>query len=76
MESRKIVLMNLFPGQQWRCRHREQTYGHRLGRAEEGEGEMNRESSMEADTLTYLKEIASGNLLYASGNTNLGPVTT
>ena len=41
-----------------------------------GEDEMNRERSMEADTLTYLKEIASGNLLYASGNTNLGPVTT
>ena len=28
MESRKIVLMNLFSGQQWRDRHREQTYGH------------------------------------------------
>ena len=26
---RKMVLMNLFPGQQWRHRHREQTYGHR-----------------------------------------------
>ena len=25
MESRKMVLMNLFAGQQWRCRHREQT---------------------------------------------------
>ena len=35
MESRKIVLMNLFAGQQWRCRHREQTYGHgRVGRKE------------------------------------------
>jgi hypothetical protein len=29
MESRKMVLMNLFPQQQWRCRHGEQTYGHR-----------------------------------------------
>ena len=28
MESRKMVLMNLFTGQQWRRRHREQTYGH------------------------------------------------
>ena len=28
MESRKMVLMNLFAGQQWRNRHREQTYGH------------------------------------------------
>ena len=25
VESRKMVLMNLFAGQQWRCRHREQT---------------------------------------------------
>ena len=39
MESRKImVLMNLFSGQQWRNRHREQTYGH--GGGEEGEDEM------------------------------------
>jgi hypothetical protein len=29
MESRKIVLKNLFIGQQWRNRHREETYGHR-----------------------------------------------
>ena len=29
MESGKIVLMNLFAAQQWRNRHREQTYGHR-----------------------------------------------
>ena len=28
MESRKIILMNLCAGQQWRCRHREQTSGH------------------------------------------------
>ena len=27
MESRKMVLMNLFAGQQWRNRHNEQTYG-------------------------------------------------
>ena len=32
MESRKMVLMNLFAVQQWRCRHREQTYGHGWGR--------------------------------------------
>ena len=37
MESRKMVLKNLFTGQQWRHRHREQTYGHgKTG----GEGEM------------------------------------
>ena len=28
MESRKMALMDLFSGQQWRSRHREQTYGH------------------------------------------------
>ena len=27
LESRKMVLMNLIAGQQWRPRHREQTYG-------------------------------------------------
>ena len=27
MESRKAVLMDLFVGQQWRGRHREQNYG-------------------------------------------------
>ena len=31
MESRKMVLMNLFARQQWRCRHREQTYEHGAG---------------------------------------------
>ena len=53
MESRKMVLMNLFIGQQWRCRHKEQTYGHKGG----GEGEvgMNGESSMETYTLPYVK---------------------
>ena len=44
MESRKTVLKNLFAGQQWRNRHREQTYGH----AERGgEGEMYGKSNME-----------------------------
>ena len=28
IESIKMVLKNLFTGQQWRNRHREQTYGH------------------------------------------------
>ena len=28
MGSKKVALMNLFSGQQWRNRHREQTYGH------------------------------------------------
>ena len=46
MESRKMVLMKLFVGQQWRNRHREQTYGH--GGKEEGEGGIYGESNMEA----------------------------
>ena len=37
MESRKMVLKNLFIGQLWRNRHREQTYGHG---ERGGEGEM------------------------------------
>ena len=45
MESRKIVLMNLFARQQWRNRPREQTYGHR---ERGGEVEMYGESNMES----------------------------
>ena len=44
MESRKMVLKNLSTGQQWRNRHREQTYEH----GERGvEGEMYGKSNME-----------------------------
>ena len=68
-----MELMNLFTGQQLRCRHRKQTSD--KGREEEGEGEMNGESSMEANTLPYVKEIASGNSLYDSGNSNWGFIT-
>ena len=39
-----MVLKNLFAGQQWRNRHREQTYGHG---ERGGEGEMYGESNME-----------------------------
>ena len=53
MESGKMVLINLFAGQQWRYRHREQTYVHR--EAYEGEDGTNRESSMETYTLPYMK---------------------
>ena len=43
-----MVVRNLFAEQQWRCRHREQTYGqgHRVGK--KGKGEMNGENSTEA----------------------------
>ena len=37
MESRKIVLMNLFEGQKKRLRHKEQIYGHRKGNESVGQ---------------------------------------
>ena len=74
MESRKMVLMNLFAEQQWRHRHREQNYG--LREQGRGEGGTNGESSKETYSLLYVKEPASGNLLYDSGSSNQGSVTT
>ena len=44
MDFRKTSLKNLFTGQQWRNRHREQTYGHG---ERGGEGEMYEKSNME-----------------------------
>ena len=44
MESRKMVLKNLFTGQQWRNRYREQTYGQG---ERGGEDEMYGKSNME-----------------------------
>ena len=42
MESEDMTLMNLFSGQQWRNRHREQTYGHG-GRRGGRRGDVQRE---------------------------------
>ena len=67
-----MVLKNLFAGQQWRNRHREQTYGHG---ERGGEGEMYGESNME----TYITTCTIGSqciLLYVSGNSNRGSVST
>ena len=44
MESRKMIPKNLSGSQQWRGRHREQTYEHG---EREGEGEMYGESNVE-----------------------------
>ena len=71
MESRKMVLKILFTGQQWRNRHREQTYGHG---ERGGEGEMYGESNRE--TYITICKIANGNLLYGSGNSNRSSVST
>ena len=48
MESRKMVPKNIFAGQQWGNRHREQTYGHE---ERGGEDELYGESTME----TYIQ---------------------
>ena len=48
MESRKMVLKNLFTGQQGRNRHREQTYGH-------GERVTCMETVTQKLTLPYVK---------------------
>ena len=44
MDSRKMVLKNLFTGKQWRNRRREQIYGHG---ERGGEGEIHGKSNME-----------------------------
>ena len=54
VESRKMVLMDLLSGQQWRCRYREQTCGHGV-RVREGENGTDGESSMETCTPPYVK---------------------
>ena len=72
MESRKMVLKNLFTGQQWRNGHREYAYGHG---ERGGEGEVYGKSNMEL-TSPYVKQITNGNMLYVSGNSNRGSVST
>ena len=50
MESRKMILKTLFAGEQWRNRHREQTYGHE---ERGGEGEICGDSNMEILLLCF-----------------------
>ena len=66
-----MLVKNLFAGQQWRNRHREQTCGHR---ERGGEGEMYGENNLE--TYINICKIVNGNLLYGSGNSNRGSVST
>ena len=58
MESRKMVLINLFIGKQWRHKHREQAYG--PGQRVVRRGWENGESNMEAYTLPYVKKNNQG----------------
>ena len=75
MESRKMVLKNLFTGQQWRNRHREQTYG---PWERGGEGEMHGKSNMETyitickinsqwEFSVWLKKLKQGLCIYLEG---------
>ena len=73
MESRKMVLMNLFAGQQWRCKHRGQSYGHGEQGGRRG---WDRGREYHGSIYTIICKIASGNLLYDSGNSNGGSITT
>ena len=66
-----MVLMNLFARQQWRKRHKEQTYG---PGERGGDSEMYGKSNME--TYIIIFKIANSNLLYGSGNSNRGFVST
>ena len=51
--SRKMVLMSLFTGQQWRRRYSEQTYGHWAGVRKERVGYIQRRTWKH--TLPYIK---------------------
>ena len=67
-----MVQMNLYAGQEYRCRHREQT----LDSMGEGEGGMNQESSTEKYTSSYVKMIANGKLMYNTGSSKQYSVIT
>ena len=72
MESRKMALMNLFARQQWRDRHREQTYGHR---ERGGEDEMFGESNMET-YITICKTDSQWEFAVCLRNSNRGSAST
>ena len=61
--------MNLFSGQQWRNRHREQTYGHEGRRG--GRSEMYGESNIDTHSTTG-KTDNQWEFVYDSGSSNRG----
>ena len=63
-----MVQINLVPGQEERCRHREETHRHR------GEDEL--EIEIDKCALSYIKQIASGNLLHSSRSSAACSVVT
>lgn len=68
-----MVLMNLSAEEQWRHRPREQTCED--GRVGGAEGGTDGESGVETHTQPYVKQPASGSLLYDSGNPKQGSMT-
>ena len=75
MAPRKMVPKNLFAGQQWTNRHREQTYGHG---ERGGEGEMFGESNIETyitickidsqkEFALWLRKLKQGLCIYLEG---------
>ena len=67
-----MVLLKLFAGQEQRSRCREQICGHSQG----GDGGVNCESSIKTYPLPYVKQIASGKLLYNTGSSAWCSLTT
>ena len=70
MESRKMVLMNLFTAQQWRRGHREQTYGHGRRRGKERVGRVER--NMEPYTLPCVRYRQSVGICCMTQGTQIG----
>ena len=71
MESEEIALMTLFSGQQWRNRQRTDLWARWEDRREKGRC-MERVTEI---CKPCVKQIANGNLLYDSGNSNTGSAT-
>ena len=73
-ETRKVVLMNLFSGKEWRHKHREQL----VDTMEEGEGRTNRESSIDTYTVSRVKYEAvtynTGSPAWYSATTQKGEI--
>ena len=74
MESRKMVPKNLFAGQQWRNRQREQTRGHG---EKAGEGEIYGKSNMKTYITIYKidSQWEFAVWLIQTGNSNRGSVS-
>ena len=76
MESRKVVLIKLFSGHQWRHGNREQTFEQTYGHGERREdGEMYGKSNMET-YITICKIDSQREFADGSGNSNRGSVST